>query len=214
MQNTPQREFARAKADALIAQRFKAPYGVSTLDEYLEYLDRRTTAHLAPHLASRVHRTAGAQRRKASQIIADNGSLLHKIPMNDPRTGQTVYAVTEFHIWLDVLESGADGAWVYNHKSSHHRVGQVCVKVPLGMGRLAAIARIIANAKHGQQARLHDHNPFNLCRENVYLIGNPKGPEGRVGRAKTDTRAEAQKAAELRAKLAGRNYDHGGDESE
>jgi len=214
MQNIPHNTFTQAQVDAIVRGRFQTPYGISTLAQYLDLIDQRTTAHLARQLKERVLRSAGEQRRNAIIRIADDRQLIVEIPMNDPRSGRTLWAITEFPLWLDLLELGANGKWLFNYKSKNGRGGQVRVKTPMRRGAegLATVARVIVNAKAGQQARLHDSNPLNLRRSNLYLLGNPKGPEGKAGNAKKDTRAVLQEVAALRAALAGKNFSFSGDE--
>lgn len=136
------------------------------------------------------------------------GEPIASVPLKDPRTGSTVYVEVELGILLDVIESGADGSWVLHYKSGTRKAAQVRTKVPkTGVGpNLATVTRIIANAKFGQQARIKDHNPLNLRRSNIYIVGNPATTEGRAGTAKTDTRSQIERAVELRASFAGKPY--------
>ncbi|MCF7699832.1 hypothetical protein [Loktanella sp. M215] len=212
MQNQSTRSFAIAAADQMIADRFQCAYGTSTVSEYLDHLDHHSTAHLATHLACRVNRTAGQQRRKSEIRFDGDGRLVIGVPMNDPRTNKTRHATTDFLIWIDLMESGADGAWVYNHKTRDRRAGQVRCSVPLKGNRSgpdrAAVARIIANAKSGQRAQLLDHDPFNLRRANIYLLNQIAGTDGRKGFSKTDTLANMLDAVNARSALVGKNYDY------
>lgn len=116
-----------------------------------------------------------------------------------------VYGIATFSEYLDLIEMGADAAWSYDHKGADRRVGQVRTQMPFAntlTAHRAAFARLIVNAKTGQQARTLDRNPLNLRRVNLFLVGNPIGIEGRKGRAKTDTRAQ----------LAGQDYGMGADD--
>jgi hypothetical protein len=199
----------RRMADAMTAARFAAPYCVKTWDDLCDRLDRRTTAHLNGHLRMQVIGTTGTQRRRITFTIEDGATLIAAIPMNDPRTGTEVWAKIEFGDLLDVLRSGADGAWKMDHKGSDQRGGQVRTKVPL-QGRASAsnvaVARIILKAQKGQQARRHDGDPLNLRRPNLYLKGSPGTAEGKAGTAKTDTRAMLRDHAVILASLAGQDY--------
>ncbi|MCJ7872663.1 hypothetical protein [Phaeobacter sp. J2-8] len=202
MQPINPRAFARSAADQIIARDFGRVYGVTTLTEYFDLIDRRSTAHLIQCQANRVIRTAGHQRRKA-RLTIEGGQLLVSIPMNDPRSGRPVWAVTDFGIWIDLLEGGFDAAWVYNHKGENRRFGQVRIAVPVAAGyQKAAVTRIITNAKAGQQARTRDGNPLNLRRSNLYILGQPGTAQGRVGRAKTDTLGNYRASVEVRRALA------------
>ncbi|NIZ09991.1 hypothetical protein [Pseudooceanicola sp. HF7] len=190
----------RMAADAIISTRFYSPYGVSTLSEYWDFVLRRATAHLAEHLARRVAGTSGKQRREARLFFDDDDTLCISIQMTDARTGEAVEAVTEFRVFLDILETGADGAWQYGNKEGDRKRGQVRIGVPMSeRSRKVPVGRIIANATKGQQARMEDGNPLNLRRANVYLVGKPRG---------CDTRSELQEKARFRADLAGSEFDY------
>jgi hypothetical protein len=212
MHNQSSRTFAIAAANQMIADRFQYAHGTSTVSEYLDHLDRRSTAHLSPPLAGRVTSKAGQQRRKALIQYDDVGMLVIGIPMNEPRTNETRHATLNFHIWLDLMECGVDGSWCYNHKSPEQRAGQVRCSVPFkGGGKsptIATVARIIANAKCGQRAQLLDHDPFNLRRENIYVLNQVAGPDGCKGGATTNTREAMITAVDARSAMAGRNYDY------
>lgn len=213
MKTINNRALAQSAADQIIAERFGKAYGITTHSEYLDHLDRITTAHLEHIAVARVIRTAGGQRRK-SRIVIENGQLLIYLPMNDARSDASVWAVLEYSIWLDLMECGANGAWFYAYKGTNRKAGQVRTKVPFSDSKgttNATIARMIVNAKTGQQARTQDGNPLNLRRGNLYIVGNPNVPEGRVGHAKTDTRAQIKAAAEVRAALAGKKRNGGSD---
>jgi hypothetical protein len=210
MRSTKTDAFARAMADKIIAERFGKDYGTFTLADYLALIDRRTTAHLSNATARRIIGIAGKQRRDAVLRIENTSTLTIAIPMRDGRNGPRIWAVTEFGLWLDVIESGADGVWFFNRKDATRFDGQVCVKLALqktarGPQR-TPVARIIVNAKEGQQARRRDNDPLNLRRDNLFLLGNPGTAEGRVGNAKTDPREQARVQADARAALRGRNY--------
>lgn len=141
--------------------------------------------------------------------IENAATLIIAIPVRDPRTDTDVWVETEFGIWLDVIESRADGAWKLDYKGSKQLTGQVRTKVPL-QGRSSAantaVALIIVNAKAGQQARRHDSNPLNLRRDNLFLLGDPGTAEGKAGNAKTDTRALFRTHGDAREALAGQDY--------
>lgn len=204
MQTTTQNAFALAMADQMIADRFARDYHTTTFADYLDHLDRRTKAHLPDHMAERVIRTAGQQRRNARLSIED-GAVLIAIPLHDARINATVWAELYLSTWLNVIECGADQAWFYAHKGEAQAKGQVRTHVPLSHGErvtLTTIARVIGNAKPGQQARLLDRNPMNLRSGNVVVIGNPATAEGKAGNAKTPTRAHARDKLALRASLA------------
>lgn len=197
MKTTNPRTYAAAIADHIIANRFGAAYGVHTLNDYLDLVDAHSTSHLTPHLADRSIRTAGQQRRKMGLTVQD-GTLIAKIAMNNPMANKTVYAEIEFGVLLDLLEMGVTNAWTYSIKAPTQVAGQVVTKRPLGQTKHVPIARIIANAKFGQQARTRDRNPLNLRRSNLYILGNPRATEGRVGAAKADTRAQVKEDAQRR----------------
>lgn len=209
MQNTPLKSFALTLANQMIAERFQRDYGITTWAEYLDHLDRRTTAHLPDHMAERVIRTAGQQRRDAKLTIED-GLVIIAVPMNNPRTGETVWAELFLSTWLNVIECGADGSWLYNLKGAAQEKGQVRTHVPMSGGEkmtLTTIARVIGNAKKGQQARMVDRNPMNLRSANVAVVGHPKTCDDVATKAKTDTRAKAREKLALRASLAKRGSD-------
>lgn len=212
MRNQFPRAFAMAAADQMISDGFHHTYGASTFAEYLDHIDSCSTAHLAPHLADGVKGTAGQQRRKSVIRFDHDGSLVIGLPMKDPRTGETRYATTDFLIWIDLMEIGANGAWYYNYKGSNQSAGQVRCSVPLKGGGIgpdrAAVVRIIANAKSGQQARLLDHDPFNLRQANINLLNHIESAEGCKCRAKTDTRMAILQVADTRSAMAGMNYDY------
>lgn len=205
---------ALALADEMIAARFGTCYGTHTWSEYQAFALERATGHLAGHLAGKIGRTTGTQRRKA-RLKVEGDTLIITLPMNDPRTGATVWAETEFGSYLDAVEDGADGAWVYVYKGRDRVTGQVRTAVPCGAGKKAAIARVLLGAKAGQQVRRQDDNPLNLRRQNLYRIGNPSTPEGQAGTAKMDTQAETRGGAATREALKGRGYGYGpeGDEA-
>ena len=129
--------------------------------------------------------------------------------MNDSRTGTTIWAEIDLPSWIDAIERGADSTWFYAYKGVDRRGGQVRCKVPLS-GTISTtnvtIARVVVNAKQKQQARTLDGNPLNLRRENLYLLGNPYGIEGKAGNAKTDTLRQLAEQTPLRRMLAGAEY--------
>lgn len=207
---TDNTSFALALADDMIAKRFAKPYGTTTLSQYLDFVDARSTAHLCAGHSDQVRRSTGVQRRNARLSIGEGGTVIIAIPMNDAGTDKTIWAKMDSGTWLNVIESGADGALFFNRKSAERSDGQVRVAVPMCRTvatKLATVARIIANAKPGQQARMLDRNPLNLCHGNIYPVGNPGGIEGKAGTAKTDTRSQVGAQAELRATLAGKGLD-------
>lgn len=218
MQHYSTSDFARALADKMIRERFGRAYGVDTFDGYLNLIDARQTQHLADALADRVIGTAGKQRRKIELTLEDATAVIVNIPMNDPRRpGAVIWAQTELGIWLDLIEIGADGAWHFAYKSERRADGQVRTTVPMWRTATAtankvAIARLIANAKPGQQARTRDHNALNLRRANVFIVGNPATCEGRVGTAKNDSAALIREQAALRQSLAGADFDFNGND--
>ncbi len=123
---------------------------------------------------------------------------------------EAVWAELYFSTWLNVIECGADQAWFYAHKGETQAKGQVRTKLPLCDGDKVTnttIARVIGNAKVGQQARLLDRSPFNLRSGNVVVIGNPATAEGKAGNAKTPTRAHARDKLALQASLARKDGD-------
>jgi hypothetical protein len=208
--HTDNTSFALALADDMIATRFTVVYGTTNLSQYLDLIDARSTAHLCAGLSDRVRRTAGMQRRKARLSIAGGGTVIIAIPMNDARTNKTIWATMDFHTWINMIEIGADGALSFDRKSTERNDGQVRVNMPMRSmttGTKATAARIIANAKPGQQARMLDRNPLNLRNDNIYVVGNPAGIEGWAGTAKTDTRSQVGAQAEYRASLAGKDFD-------
>lgn len=203
--------YALAAADQMVSNRFSADYAISTLSEYFLHLDNVSTAHLADHHAARLNHISGKQRRTSIIHFGECGGLLTKVPINDPRTNETVLATINFPIWLDLMELGACGSWVLNYKSLTQRAPQVRTSVPFrgkSGPNLATITRLIVNAKSGQQARLKDGNPLNLRRENIYIVGNPNTAGGRKGRAKTDTRMALRQAVDLRKAKGGAGYDY------
>lgn len=198
-----QSDVARILADAMIAARFGSLTGLTTVSDYLDHLDDRTTAHLPDALAARVKARTGKQRREA-RLEMDGSEPIILIPLNDPRKKQTVWAVLYFSTWLHVMECGADGAWFYAYKSPDRDHPQVRTTLPLqGEDRVSntTISRVIANAKAGQTVRAKDGNPLNLRSENVWLDDRPATVAGKAGRAKTDTRSKAREKAALRASL-------------
>ena len=211
MHSQTSKTFAISAADHMVSSRFKAPYGASTLARYFDHLDYTTTAHLVKHHATRLKSISGTQRRASIIHFGEDGGLLIKIPIKDPRSNETVWVILNFPIWLDLMEMGSCGSWVLNYKSPTQRAAQVRTQVPFkghSGPHLATIARLIGNAKSGQQARLHDGNPLNLTRENIYILGNPNSAEGRKGFAKTDTCLALRQAVELRKAKAGARYDY------
>lgn len=207
---TDNTSFALALADDMIAKRFAKIYGTKTLSQYFDLIDARSTAHLCAGHSKQVQRSTGAQRRNARLSIVEGGIVVIAIPMKDAGTDKTIWAKMDLCTWLNVIESDAYGALFFNRKSAERNDGQVRVAVPMCRPvetKLATVARIIANAKPGQQARILDRNPLNLCHGNIYLVGNPGGIEGKAGTAKTDTRSQVGAQAELRATLAGKGFD-------
>ena len=201
--------FAISLANQMISERFGDLYGTHTWAEYRDFAHARATAHLAPHFAQRIDRYSTGEQRRNIKLTIEDGYSLAAVPMKDPRTNLTVYAEVPFGILLDLIELGADGSWSLIYKSTKQKAAQVRLSVPL-RGQdgpvTATVARIIANAKYGQQARLKDHNPLNLRRANIYIVGRPGTAEGRAGTAKTDTRSQIKRFAEDRASLAGKKY--------
>lgn len=136
--------------------------------------------------------------------MLDGPHVIIAVPMNNPRTDATIWAELYLSTWLNVIECGADAAWFFAFKTKDRGHGQVRMSVPRSSRDKttnATIARIIANAKVGQQARILDRNPLNLRSENVYLIGDPRTPDGMASHAKTETRAHVRGKAALRATL-------------
>jgi hypothetical protein len=118
-------------------------------------------------------------------------------------------AEIDFATWLNLIEMGADGAWFYAHKRGDQRAGQVRTNAPVRSdmtNKNVTVARLIVNAKAGQQARMVDRNPLNLRAGNVFLLGKPENSEGRIGRAKTDSAALLREQTALRQSLAGRGF--------
>jgi hypothetical protein len=215
MQHTNTSSFTLSIANDMISARFGQKYGVHTFAAYCDLIDQRSTAHLNPRLAQRVCNSAGTQRRESRLIIEDAATLIIAVPMNDARKGEEEWAKLEFGIWIDLIEMGADGAWFYAHKGKEQLAGQVRTHAPISSATSnsnVTIARLIVNAKRGQQARTLDRNPLNLRRANLYLVGNPNTVEGPAGRATTDTAAHLQRQAELRNANAGRNFGMGEDD--
>jgi hypothetical protein len=209
MQLSTSLHFAVACADEMISARFGRSYGIHTFARYLDEVDRRATAHLDDRLARRIRDTAGAQRRKARLRIENAGTVIVAVPMNDPRTGATIWAEVDLATWLNLIEMGADGAWFFANKGQDRGPGQVRTTAPLASdlsNKNVTVARLIVNAKPGQQARVLDRNPLNLRAGNVFLVGNPATCEGRIGGARTDTRRLLQGQVETRRALAGGGY--------
>ena len=209
MQNYTSSSFARTLADQMVAKRFAKDYGTKTFAEYLDLLDERSTAHLAEYMAHRVRNTAGAQRRRARLKLEGSGTVVIAVPMNESDIGELVWAELELSTWFLLMEMGAEGAWFYAHKGPGKLVGQVRTSAPISArtpNKNATIARLIANAKPGQQAKTLDRNPLNLRRDNLNLIGHPK-PEGQPGLSKTDSAALLREHKALWEALAGSGYD-------
>lgn len=207
MQHFSTTDLASAIADNMVAQRFGTDRGIYTFADYLDFIDLRATAHLNPASARRVIAAAGAQRRKARLILENGTTAILALPMNDAHTGKMVWAEIDLATWLNLIEMGADGAWFYTHKRPDQRAGQVRTNAPLRTkvtNKNVTVARLIVNAKAGQQARTVDRNPLNLRAGNVFLSGNPETAEGRVGRAKTDSAAFLRGQTALRKTVAGR----------
>lgn len=196
---------ALALANEMIAARFGTCHGTRTWAEYQAFALQRATGHLAEHLAGKIGRTTGSQRRRA-RITLEDGTLIIALPMNDPRTGATLWAETELTSYLDLIEGGADGAWFYNYQGRHRARGQVRTTVPCHKHRKVTVARLIVDAKDGQQARRRDADPLNLRRANRYRIGQPGTTEGRAGNAKRDAQAEMREGAAIREAATGRGY--------
>jgi hypothetical protein len=216
MQHYSTSDFARALADKMIRERFGRFYGTETFDSYLDLIDTRQTQHLSDGLADRVIGSAGQQRRNIELTLENAGTVIANIPMNDPRRpGAMIWAQTELGIWLDLMEMGANNAWRFDTKGNGRSDGQVRTNAPVRAcltNKNVPIARLIANAKPGQQARTRDHNALNLRRANVFLVGNPGTCEGRVGTAKTDSVALIRGQAALQQSLAGADYDFPGND--
>lgn len=209
MQHFSTSNLAAVIADDMVAQRFGNGRGIHTFVAYLDYIDARATAHLNLASARRVIASAGAQRRKARLILENGTAVVLALPMNNARTGETVWAEIDFSTWLNLIEMGADGAWFYAHKNHDQRAGQVRTTAPIASttsNQNVTVARLIVNAKAGQQARMVDRNPLNLRAGNVFLLGNPDSSEGRIGRAKTDSAALLREQTALRQSLAGRGF--------
>jgi hypothetical protein len=216
MQHINTLNFALSIANDMISTRFGQKYGVHTFTAYCNLIDQRSTAHLNAHMAQKVRNSAGLQRLKSRLIIDEAATLIIAIPMNDLHSDTTVWAELEFAQWLDLMEMGADCAWAYSHKGKDRLAGQVRTHAPIAStasNTPVTIARLIVNAKRGQQARTLDRNPLNLRRANLYLVGNPNTVEGAAGRAKTDTVEHLQKQAERRAANAGKNFGMGSDDT-
>lgn len=196
---------ALALANDMIAARFGACHGVRTWAEYQAFALQRSTEHLAEHMAGKIGRTTGSQRRRARITLGD-GALIIALPMNDSRTGATVWAVTEFALYLEMTERGADSAWVYVYKDSRRAKGQVRMAVPCMRNKKVSISRLIVAARAGQEGRQRDDNPFNLRQANILLVGNPGTPEGRAGTAKMDAWGLVEAGVAARAELKGRGY--------
>jgi hypothetical protein len=205
MQQPNHSSFALAIADAMVAKRFKADYGITTFADYLDRVDRKATAHLPPKKAqSLLLKAGGRQRRLARLQIDGSGEVTISIPMRDPRSGKTLWAITELSTWFDVVENGADGSWMLNYSSATSTRPYVRTKPPLASldsTNLANITRIITNAKARQHARTLDGNSLNLRRFNVYVVGQPKD-DGKLGKAKQDTRSQMQQQQAIRAERA------------
>jgi hypothetical protein len=216
MQHSNTSNFALSIANDMISARFGQKYGVHAFDNYCDLIDHRSTAHLNARLAQRVCNSAGTQRRRSRLIIQDTATLIIAIPAHDTHKGREVWPELEFGVWIDLMEMGADCAWFYTHKGKDQLAGQVRTHAPIGSATsntLVTIARLIVNAKRGQQARTLDRNPLNLRRSNLYLLGNPNTVDGAVGRATTDTVAHLRAQAELRAANAGKNFGMGSDDT-
>ena len=208
---------AIAIADDMIARRFGKKRGIHTFAAYLDYIDRRATAHLNEGTARRVIGTAGVQRRKARLNLENGTTVILGVPMNDAHRGSQVWAEIELSTWLNLIEMGADGAWFYAHKGQDRRIGQVRTNAPVGSAtsnKNVTVARLIVNSKARQQARMLDRNPLNLRTTNVYLLGNPDNCESRVWWSKTDTAALLREQAALRQGLVGCGFGFNGSEEQ
>lgn len=62
---------AVALADAMVRARFSLRFGIHSHAEYLEFILRRSTVHLAPGLQAYVTRTAGSQRSMARPFLRE-----------------------------------------------------------------------------------------------------------------------------------------------
>jgi hypothetical protein len=203
---------ALALADTMIRERFEADYGTTCRTDYLAHLDGISTRHLVSHLKDQALKAAGQQRSNAKLCFSADPEpiLLIQIPMDDPhKPGATIYATLDFASWLDLMEMGAHGAWRFNAKG-RQRGGQVLTRLPMWRSCLiadVAIARLLTNAKPGQQSRTLDGNPLNLRRSNLYLLGNPTIKAERVGTAKVAARLVMEEAKAVQASYAGRGFD-------
>jgi hypothetical protein len=205
MQQPNHSTFALALADAMVKKRFFKDYRISKFSEYLDLVDQRATALLSPKAArALLQRAGGRQRREARLQIDGSGVVTISIPMRDPRSGKTLWAITELCTWLDVVEAGANGAWLISYNSATSTRPYVRTNPPLGNANsttLANITRIIVNAKARQHARTLDGNSLNLRRFNIYVVGQPKD-DGKRGKAKRDTRSQMQEHQAMRERLA------------
>lgn len=206
-----QAAFARDLAEQMIRERFSATYGVETFDAYLDLIDLRQTQHLSPGLADRVAATAGKQRRSIRLWLEDAVTVMARVPMNDPRRdGAQVWAEIEFAAWLDMIENGADGAWVLNYADKNDSRCYVRTCPPLsrsGTCNLVTVGRLVANAGRGRSVRFRDRNPLNLRRTNLFIVGHPPTGESPTKGPKHDARALVANGAALRQSLAGADFD-------
>lgn len=192
-------------ADRFIAQRFAQIYGITTHEGYLDHLDKTSTVHLSGKQAKRLHRTSGQQRRNARLRFIE-GQLIIIITANNPQTGKPVHIEVEYDQWVGLMKLGATYAWNYNIKGKHRGIGQVVTQVAFQGGRHETVARLIKDARKGQQARMRDGNPFNLRLSNIDVTGDLTTAEGRVGTAKSDARLRMWDGRKARALHAGKRY--------
>lgn len=207
--NSNQAAFAQALADQMVQERFGKIHGTNDLASYFDFVDARQTAHLNPQLAQRVIATAGAQRRRI-RLFLENGAVLAKIPMDDPRkSGATIWAVTELGDFFDLIENGADGAWFINYASKFDLKGYVKTAPPLsgrGTATTVTVGRLIAGANKGRSVRFRDRNPLNLRRGNLFLFGNSRTCEGASRNCKHDAPALVKERSLARASFKGAGY--------
>lgn len=215
MQNFTSTSFALSLADQMVAEGFAKEYGVSSYAAYLNLVDERSTAHLDAHMTRKVKATAGAQRHRARLKLENSGTVIIAVPLIDSHSGETFWAELDLRNWLRLMEMGAEGAWFFDRKGRDRPDGQVRTNAPVRSGtsnKNVTIARLITNAKPGQQARTLDRNPLNLRQDNLNLIGNPNTVEGKIGTATADSVALIREHQARRQALSGKGYGMNGAE--
>lgn len=202
-----QTAFTRTLADHMVEERFGAVYGTHDLTSYFDFVDIRQ-ATLFP---GETVRQASAQRRKIKLAQDNNGTLIAKVPMKDPRRiGATIWAETELGTLFDLIENGADGAWCVNYARTGSKKAYVKTRPPLAGAKSTTgvtVGRLIAGAGKGRSVRFVDGSPQNLRRNNLFVFGKDATGGGAPTGSKHDALAIVQEGSRTRALLAKTNDD-------